>query len=30
VVDARADVDTVSLVQRLLAGEQGLPLQEIT
>jgi putative selenate reductase len=30
VVEARADDETVSLVQRLLAGEQGLPLQEIS
>ena len=30
VVGARADDDTVALVQRLLAGEQGLPLQEVT
>ena len=29
VVDARADADTVSLVRRLLATDQGLPLQEI-
>lgn len=29
VVDARADADTVSLVQRLLTTDQGLPLQEI-
>ena len=29
VVDARADDDTVSLVQRLLESEQGLPLREV-
>ena len=29
VVDARADEETVSLVQRLLASAQGLPLQEV-
>lgn len=29
VVDARTDEETVSLVQRLLESEQGLPLQEV-
>lgn len=30
VTDARADEQTVSLVQQLLASEQGLPLQEVS
>jgi putative selenate reductase len=30
ITDARADDETISLVQRLLESEQGLPLQEVT
>jgi putative selenate reductase len=30
IIDARADDETISLVQRLLESEQGLPLQEVT